>query len=294
MAEVLVLGMAVVDLVFAMDRLPDRAEKYRADTFEIVGGGCAANAAVAIARLGGVAHLATRLGDDAMGDLIRADLIAEGVRLDLTQRLPDSRSSCSAVTIDAAGERQIVNFRGAGLTEATGWIAAAPEVAAVLVDNRWAAGASVALDLAQARGVPGVVDAEAPPEAEVLARASHVAFSRNGLLAFAGGDDLKSALRVATARLPGWVCVTDGAQGTYWLDGDTPRHAPAFPVDVRDTLGAGDVWHGAFTLALAEGRGEAQAVRFANAAAALKCTTFGGRKGCPDRAALDEFLKETS
>ncbi|HCQ66183.1 MAG TPA: sugar kinase [Rhodobacteraceae bacterium] len=294
MAEILVLGMAVADFVFAMDQLPDRAAKYRANTVETVGGGCAANAAVAIARLGGVAHLATRLGDDPMGDLILSDLVAEGVRTQMAQRAPGGRSSFSSVCVDAAGERQIVNFRGDGLTQDTGWIKDAPPVDAVLADNRWTAGAARALDLARARGVPGVVDAEAPTEPEVLARASHVAFSRDGLLSFTGGDALVPALREAAARLPGWVCVTDGANGTTCIDGGTAQHVPACAVEVRDTLGAGDIWHGAFVLALAEGQGEVPAIRFANAAAALKCTTFGGRKGCPDRTDLDEFLKETS
>lgn len=294
MAEVLVVGMAVVDFVFGLDSVPTRAVKYRADRAEVVGGGCAANAAVAVARLGGVAHLAARLGDDPMGDMILADLHTEGVRTGMCQRTPGARSSYSAVCVDAAGERQIVNFRGQGLTEQTSWLADAPPVGAVLVDTRWPAGAVRALELARARGVPGVVDAEAPFDAEVLAPASHIAFSRDGLMSFSGGPDLETALRRAQARLPGWVCVTDGANGTFWLDGHRLRHAPAFKVAVADTLGAGDVWHGAFALALAEGQDEGRAVVFANAAAALKCTTFGGRKGCPDRAALDAFLKESS
>jgi len=294
MAQVLVVGMAVVDFVFGLDSIPDRPVKYVASAAEVVGGGCAANAAVAVARLGGVAHLATRLGDDPMGDMILSDLIREGVRTDLARRTRGARSSYSAVCVDAAGERMIVNFRGEGLTEETGWIDDAPEVSAVLVDTRWPAGALRALELAKARGVPGVVDAEAPPEAQVLACASHTAFSHNGLLAFTGGDDLETALRAADARLPGWVCVTDGANGTYWLDHGRLGHAPAFDVAVTDTLGAGDVWHGAFALALAEGQGAGQAIRFASATAALKCTTFGGRKGCPDRSTVETFLKENA
>jgi sulfofructose kinase len=68
------------------------------------------------------------------------------------------------------------------------------------------------------------------------------------------------------------------------------RHYPGFEVPVVDTLGAGDVWHGAFALALAEGRGEAQAVQYASAAAALKVQRKGGRSGAPMRAELDSFL----
>ena len=67
---------------------------------------------------------------------------------------------------------------------------------------------------------------------------------------------------------------------------------PATAVEVVDTLGAGDVWHGAFTLALAEGRPEVDAVRFANVAAALKCTGFGGRAATPNRVDVEAMLTE--
>ncbi len=294
MADVLVVGIAVVDFVFGLDALPDRAAKYRASAAEVVGGGCAANAAVAVARLGGVAHLAARLGDDRLGEMILADLDVEGVHTELARRTPGGRSSYSAVCVDAAGERMIINFRGDGLADETDWIDDAPPVGAVLVDTRWPAGAVRALELAQRRGVPGVVDAEAPPEPDVLARASHTVFSRDGLLSFTGGGELDAALREADARLSGWVSVTDGANGTFWIDQGNLGHIPAFKVEVRDTLGAGDIWHGAFALALAEGQATTDAIRFASATAALKCTTFGGRKGCPDRATVESFLKENA
>ena len=79
----------------------------------------------------------------------------------------------------------------------------------------------------------------------------------------------------------------------HWLDGDVLRHLPAFPIKAVDTLGAGDVFHGAFTLALAEGMPEAAALRFASAAAAIKCTRFGGGAVSPTRAELAAFLGET-
>ena len=300
MADVLVVGVAVVDFMLAVDAFPAAASKYRARDGAVVGGGCAANAAVAIARLGGRARLAARLGDNPIGDLIAADLAEEGVDISLLHRTTGARSSFSSVLVDPAGERQIVNFRGEGLTDDPGWIGKCPPVQAVLADTRWSAGAVRALDLARNWGVPGVVDAEAPMDAAVLGAASHVAFSRQGLFSFTGGDELVPALLGAGARLPGWVAVTDGAHGTFYLDrrcapdGGKVAHVPAFEVEVKDTLGAGDIWHGAFTLALAEGQSEAAAVRFASAAAALKCTTFGGRKGCPDRETVAQFLKENA
>ena len=293
-SEILVVGIAVVDFVFALDAFPRRAAKYRADAAECVGGGCAANAAVAIARLGGNAMLCARLGDDSLGDLILTDLGLEGVDTTLVNRAPGAKSSFSSVYVDQTGERQIVNFRGSGLAEEPDWLENAPKPDAVLVDSRWPAGAIRALELARAWDVPGIVDAEAPAEEAVLARASHVAFSRDGLMSFAGDQQIEAALHAADERLPGWVSVTDGEKGAFRVDAGGMKHAPAFPVETKDTLGAGDIWHGAFALALAETSDEGHATRFANAAAALKCTEFGGRKGCPDRDALQRFLKENT
>ncbi len=86
------------------------------------------------------------------------------------------------------------------------------------------------------------------------------------------------------------VGVTLGPGGFLWRDGDQERRQPAPAISVVDTLAAGDVWHGAFALALGEGRDVAAAARFANAAAALKCTRFGGRQGAPSRAEVEALL----
>ncbi len=305
MARVFVVGMATVDFVLSVGEIPASAQKYRADDARIVGGGCAANAAVAVSRLKGSATLAARLGDDALADLIAADLAGEGVDISMLDRAPGGRSSFSSVCVDAAGERQIVNFRGAGLRMSTDWLTRPPDFDAVLADTRWHAGAAVALEMARARGVPGVLDVEPPLPAEMpdlLELASHVAFSRAGIEAATGDADPRSALMAHARRWatrPAWVGVTDGANGVYHTrtgGGGTPDigHAPAFDVVARDTLGAGDIWHGAFALALAEGMGEPRAITFASAAAGLKCTRFGGRAGCPDRAELMEFLAQNT
>ena len=93
MASILVIGMAVVDFVFGLDQMPDKAQKYRAKSASIVGGGTAANAAVAAVRLGGKAYLGGRLGDDHTGDLITTDLQKEGVDITCIQRSHGAQSS---------------------------------------------------------------------------------------------------------------------------------------------------------------------------------------------------------
>lgn len=290
MARVFVLGVAVMDVVLNVTDFPKLAEKYRAEDAILVGGGCAANAAFAIARLGGEAQLASRLGDDQVGDLILSDLAEAGVDVSGCHRATGGKSSFSSVLVDAAGERQIVNFRGTGLTENCDWIK--PDAQAVLVDNRWPDGAKVALAWARTEGVPGIVDAEAPVAIDTLVHASHVAFSMQGLAEFTGCSEHEPALALAAGKIAGSVCVTDGEKGCFWLDGGVVRHLPAYQVDVRDTLAAGDVWHGAFALRLAENADMESAIRFANATAALKCMHFGGRAGCPDRDTVEAFIKE--
>ena len=83
-----------------------------------------------------------------------------------------------------------------------------------------------------------------------------------------------------------------GGMGYLWLDGDALHAMPGYSVDAIDTLGAGDVFHGAYALALAEGREVAAAARFANAAAAIKCTRASGRRGIPLRAEVDAWLAQ--
>ncbi len=292
--SILVAGVAVIDFVFRLDTLPRQAEKYRARDATMTGGGGAANATVAIARLGGKALLAARLGDDAVGQLIIDDLGREGVDCSLTRRFAGRRSSFSSVFVTDAGERQIVNFRDILPDDSAAWIEhdMSTEIRAALADTRWPGGALAAMQTARNRAVPGILDAEAPVhESEAALKiASHVAFSAQGLADFTGESDLTVGLRSAAATLPGWVGVTDGEHGAYWIENGRIEHEPAYEIEAIDTLAAGDIWHGAFALRLGEAESEREAIRYANAVAAIKCTRFGGRAGAPTRTEADAFI----
>lgn len=294
MAIVLCVGHAVQDFVFAVDVLPTRGEKYRASGFGTVGGGPASTAAVAVAKLGGRARLAARVGDDPVADVVIAELERYGVDCALVRRHPGRTTSLSAVMLDPAGERMIVNYLDPELPRDAEWLPDPEAIGAgaVLGDVRWPEGSSLALARARAAGIPAVLDADRPipRDGALLAAASHVAFSADGLCEYAGDEDPVRALRAVGARLGSWCCVTAGAQGVYVHAQGVVTHQPSFVVPVVDTLGAGDVWHGAFALALAEGRDETSAVRFAQAAAALKVQRPGGRAGAPARPELEAFL----
>jgi sulfofructose kinase len=288
------VGHAVQDFVFTVPSLPDRGEKYRASGFVTVGGGPAATAAAAIARLGGRSLLAARVGDDAAADMIVGELRRYGVDCSHVRRCAGCASSVSAVIVDVRGERMIVNHLDPSLPADAAWLPGPAEVGAqaVLVDTRWPEGALATLVAARAAGLPAVLDADRPipPDGALLHAATHVAFSTDALIDFTGIRDPVCALQEVARGLPGWCCVTAGGEGVIAVERGEPRRYAAFDVPVVDTLGAGDVWHGAFALALAEGQGEAAAVRVASAAAALKVQRAGGRAGAPTRAELDVFL----
>ena len=160
-----------------------------------------------------------------------------------------------------------------------------------LGDTRWQAGSAHFFRLAREAGVPAILDADRAPNErpELLDLATHVAFAAQGLRDLTGLDDPSAGLQ-ALPKIAAWVGVTNGAGGVFFRHEAEIRHEPAFPVDAVDTLGAGDTWHGAFALALAEGQSEREAVRFASAAAAIKCTRFGGRNGAPGRIEVEALL----
>ena len=296
MVKVTCVGISTLDLVLRIDRFPVDPGKYRAQQRIEVGGGVAANAAATVAALGGTASLVSVVGTDPTGDRILEDLTAHGVDAAGVRRVDDSASPRSAVFIDATGERWIVNHAASDLFERAEVPGAADFEGAhgVLADMRWPEAAVAAFTAARNQGVPAVLDCDHDPTArlDVVAAATHPVFSLPTLAALVGVADPPGALEAATGLTEGTPIATDGARGVYWLEGRECRHLPAFDVDVVDTLGAGDVFHGAFVLALAETRPVPDALRWASAAAALKCTRFGGRAGIPSRAEVDEFLGE--
>jgi sulfofructose kinase len=293
--HVLCVGIAVLDNVFVIDRFPAEPTKTFAREFVQTGGGPAANGAVTIARLGGRASLWARVGDDAVGAAIVGEFARERVDASHVRRVPGHRSGVSSVVVDSAGERNITAFADRGLDPSPDWLpdALPADVAMLLCDVRWPAGSQRAMELARARGLPVVLDADLTADDAVprlIGGASHAIFSAPALARLAATDDIAAGLSRAQALTAGVVGVTRGREGFVWLEGGALRNVPALSVDVVDTLAAGDVFHGAFALALAEGRDIAGAGRFAAAAAALKCTRFGGRLAIPTRAELERFM----
>jgi sulfofructose kinase len=296
--KILCAGIAVQDIVMRVQNFPAPGAKVSASDFIITGGGCAANAAVAIAHLCGRAGFAGPLGggDDQVSNRIIADLNAEGVDCSGAVRIDGGTASVSLILLDAEGEKSIATRRGVQLgnvlpRDADRLVA---DVDAVLVDNRFPDFVTAVCRAAQARKIPIVIDLDltTKPDDPLLALGTHVVASAEALHGTTGVSDYGAGLQRLAEHVSGFLAVTDGPNGVYWLDGGNLRYMPAFKVKAIDSLGAGDAFHGAFTLALAEGRNLQDAMRFASATAALKCTHFGGAAGAPQRAEVEEFLKK--
>jgi sulfofructose kinase len=298
--KILCSGIAVQDIVMRVENFPPPGAKVPASDFIITGGGCAANAAVAVARLGGRAAFAGPLGgdNDSVSGRIVVDLAAEGVDCSGVVHIEGGTASVSLILIDAAGEKAIVTRRGTQLGTVrppdAGRLVA--DADAVLADNRFPEFVTAVCHAARMRKIPVVIDFDQASKVDdpLLTLGSHVVASAEALRATTGLDDLGAALKRLAEKLSGFLAVTDGPNGIYWLEDGEVRHMPAFKVDAVDTLGAGDVFHAAFTLALAEGRDLPSTMRFAAAAAALKCTKFGGASIAATRAEVDAFLKARS
>jgi sugar/nucleoside kinase (ribokinase family) len=295
---ILCTGIAVRDIVMQVERFPAPGTKISASEFVITGGGCAANAAVAISRLGGTARFAGPLGDrnDEVSQGIVEGLKREGVDASGAVHVAGATASVSLILLDTAGEKTIATRRGKGLSDALPADAQqlAADIDAVLADNRFPEFVTPICRAARARGVPEVIDLDraTTPDDPLLALGTHVIASAEALHGLYPGAPLEDALSDLGKTLTGFLAVTDGPAGTFWLDNGRVRHLPAFAVTAIDTLGAGDVFHGAFTLALIETGDAVEAMRFGAAAAAIKCTRFGGLTGAATRQEVETFLAQ--
>jgi sulfofructose kinase len=298
MANILCTGIAVLDEVFRVSAFPMPGTKVQASEFITIGGGNAANAAVAIARLGGKASFAAPLGVDAAGDRLIEILQHEGVECAGCVRVPGARTPVSGIFVDDRGERTIANYRDHRLNDA---IVDNPDLLVtsadtVLADNRFPDFVLPICRAAMARRIPVVIDADKAEDHRqpLFKAATHVIFSAQCLRETAQTDDLASGLAHMGKLTGAFLAVTNGPHPVLWYDRAraTIHETRVFAIQAVDTLAAGDVFHGAFALALVEGREVEDALRFAAAAAGLKCSRFGGSAVAPRRAEVDALLAQ--
>jgi sugar/nucleoside kinase (ribokinase family) len=268
-----------------------------ASHFDEICGGNALNAAIGIVRLGGRASICGPMGDarETSSRYIFEKLAHEGIETKHIIHMPGLVTPISNIMIDPSGERTIVTFRDPEL-----WKVRLPradtlleDCHAILTESRCAEFCTDLCAEARRRGIPVIVDADRAMSLRegLLTVSSHLVFSSEPLQETADVADDGAALKKISRLTSSFLAGTRGAQGTIWLDENgNLQQTPAFPVHTVDTLGAGDVFHGAFTLAITEKQGLRDALRFASAAAALKCTRFGGAFAAPQRTEVEELL----
>ena len=297
---VLCAGIAVQDIVFRVAQFPLPGGKCMTNEFMIVSGGCAVNAAIAVARLGGRAHYTGPLGDvaDAVSNQLMDQMGREGIGTAGVVRVAGATAPVSGIMIDSTGERMIATYRDKRIETAR-----APDpdrlvanVSLLLADNRFPDYVRPICEAARRRGIPVVLDADRPTVEDdpLFSIPTHVIFSSECLRATTGLDDLTAGLTRMMSRTSAFLAVSDGPGAVLYIANGSVRTMPVFKVDAIDTLAAGDVFHAGIALALAEGRDEVAAMRFGAAAAGLKCTRFGGSMGAPRRDEVEAFLKQRS
>ena len=294
MTRIACVGITVLDRIYYVNELPKEGGKFVAKNYAEVGGGPAATAAVAAAKLGAQVDFIGRVGDDETGTHLLHELEMYGVNTHYVKRYATARSSQSAILVDAQGERIIVNYPSPDLPEEAEWLDKIDfsQWDAVLADVRWHQGAKRAFTRARQAGVMTILDADITPQdiSELVALSDHAAFSAPGLEQLSQLSAPIAGLKKSQTITNGHLYVTCGADGCFWLEANQPQHLPGYCVEVVDTTGAGDVFHGALALQLAQRVTPKEAVAFASAVAALKCTQPGGRAGIPDCDRVRSFM----
>jgi len=299
--RILCIGQPVRDLTFRVRGLPEHGSKANVDHFDQICGGNSLNAAIGIVRLGGRASLCGPMGDvnEIASRYILEQMASEDIDTSHIVRVPGAVTPISAFMIDETGERTGVTYRDPKL-----WNVKLPpadllltDCDAVLIESRCAEFSTDLCAEAIQRGIPVIVDVDRAMSLResLLTAATHVVFSSEPLQETAGCQDEGEALKRIAELSPAFLACTRGPRGTIWLDEHGAlQQTPAFPVRTVDTLGAGDIFHGALALAIAEKRDLRPALQFASAAAALKCTRFGGAFGAPQRLEVEELLRRAS
>lgn len=297
--DVLGLGCVAVDELLFVPRYPGRDGRQPLHRRERQCGGMTATALVAAARLGAKAAYAGRLGNDEDSAFVREALAREGVNLSRVVTTPRARPVHSFVVVEEETHTRTILYdtSGAGGAHPHRPAREIIEQSRVLLVDRWGMEGMIrAAKIARKARVPVVGDLEnfsVPRFDELLVLADHLVVPEAFVTKYCGTRSAARGARQLWREDRQAVVVTCGREGCWALDSSTeaPVHFPAFEVPVVDTTGCGDVFHGAYAVALLKGLPLADRIRFASGAAALKSTRLGGQAGIPTRAELARFLK---
>lgn len=299
--QVVGIGCTVLDYLGIVSRMPqfDDAQAVEVQRWAVSGGGPVSTALVTLARLGTSAAYVGLLGDDAAGRQIRHEFEREGVDVSRIRHESTVRSPTVMVLVEAGtGRRAFIAFREPALE-----FALAPEDIQMITGARflhldgWHPNVALeAARLAKNSGVRVSLDAYRLDERTTeWVRAADVLIATESFpRRYTGENDLRKASDLLLGQGPSLVVTTLSERGCYVATGDSQFLAPGFTVDVVDTTGAGDAFHGAFLHGLLQGWDLTQTARFANAVGALACRRLGGRSSLPSLTEVTDFLNSSS
>jgi ribokinase len=297
--QICVVGSSNIDLTFRTSRLPRPGETMAGQSFHLGFGGKGGNQAVMAARLGAQVSMVSKVGHDVFGQQAIANYRAEGI--DTTYVLLDERrrTGVASITVDDAARNSILIVPGANEALSPADVRAAAgaiESAAVLLCQFEVPVETTreALRVARAAGVRTILN-PAPAVAfphELLALGDLCVPNETEIESLTGQPattltEAEAAARALQRRGAATVLVTLGDRGVLVVSAESPEHVPALPVQAVDSSGAGDAFVGSLAVFLAEGRSLNEAVKRANAVAALSVTRLGTQTSFPRRAEVD-------
>jgi ribokinase len=295
--RIVVVGSANTDMVVKTDRIPGPGETVIGGEFIMAAGGKGANQAVAAARLGAQVTFVACLGQDMFGDQAIADYQREGIDTSLIVRDKDAASGVALIFVDAGGENSIAVASGANAHLTPASVERARDAIAnadVLLAQLEVPIDSVrrAIELAHAAGTPVILNPAPAKEIEpsLLAQVSIATPNEHECKVVVGESARDRAIAKMLDAGTDTVLVTLGKQGALWATKERQRHVPAFPVKATDTTAAGDAFNGGLACALARGLPMADAIRYANAVAAISVTRMGAQPSLPMADEVETFL----
>lgn len=301
MKRIAVIGSSNTDMVIRVDRIPRPGETVLGGDFSLAAGGKGANQAVAAARAGGAVTFLGRVGDDRFGRQALAGFKRDGISVRHVIRDPGAPSGVALICVDGAGQNSIAVASGANARLSPADIAACGKTIAgagiVLMQLETPlAAVAAAARIASRAGVPVILNpAPARPlPPDLLKNVSILTPNETEaeLLAgikVAGEASARRAARSLVQKGAQAAVITLGAGGAFIYSGEYCGRIPAFRVAAVDTTAAGDTFAGALAVGLVEGKPLPEAVRFANAAAALSVTRPGAQPSCPRRREIETF-----
>jgi len=300
--RVVVVGSSNTDMIVHVPRLPEPGETVLDGRFAHAAGGKGANQAVAAARAGAAVRLVACVGDDDLGRSARAGFVQEGIDVEHVVVDASEASGVAFIFVGADGENSIAVASGANLALTPGHVAAArsafTEASVLLLQletrletveaaarHAHEAGVLVVLDPAPARELPDSLLEQISILTPNATEARHLTG-----IAVCDAGSAEAAARQLMARGADSVIVTLGSKGAVWTRRDAVMRIEGHDVDAVDTTGAGDVFAGCLAASLAQGTAPADALAFANAAAALSVTREGAQPSAPSRSDVAAVL----